>query len=171
MVIRQLLEEFSEDVIRAFVQKNADYYLVKWKLMAKTGSKTSWNWASAFFRSLWFFYRKMVAFGFGIMGIGFLVSLFFLPILRSHSDAAIIGGALIALTLIIALFVLMGLYGNYIYGSYAYKKLKELSLVTKDEEELKLLAMNKGGTSVGWVLLAFIINLIINNVFAALLKL
>ncbi len=46
MVVKKLLDEFNEDIIKAFVQKNSDYYLTKWKIMANSGSKISWNWAS-----------------------------------------------------------------------------------------------------------------------------
>jgi len=165
VVIRQLLEEFSEEVIRAFVQKNADYYLPKWELMAKNGSKTSWNWAAAFFGpgSYWLFYRKMVTYGFGVVGVGLLVSLLLLPLVRSGSEVLVMAGTLLSLVFIVALFVLLGLFGNYIYGSYAYRKLKELSTLAKDEEELKLLVASKGGTSVGWVFLALLVNFLVSS--------
>jgi hypothetical protein len=167
VVIRQLLEEFSEDVIRAFVQKNADYYLFKWRLMAKTGSKTSWNWAAAIFGGwlyqLWFFYRKMFLYGIVVytvitgltllLGTGLGLGLAAAGASEELADLIVIP---LSLLLILITILIFGFYGNYIYGKFVYDNLKKLSLVAKDEEELKFLAMNKGGTSVGYVFLGML---------------
>jgi len=170
MILKQLFEEFSEEVIRAFVQKNADYYLAKWQLMAKTGSKISWNWAAALFTSLWLFYRKMVAYGFMLFGVGFLMGfLYFLIVLTFKNIALIMLINFFNFVVSIAIVILLGIYGNYIYGHFTYKKLKELSLIAKNEEELKLLAAQKGGTSVGWVLLAILISSLLLTTFEVIL--
>ena len=53
MVVNKLLNEFSEDVLRAYIQENSDYYLTKWKEMSQRNVKTSWNWAAFFLGGWW----------------------------------------------------------------------------------------------------------------------
>jgi len=167
VVIRQLLEEFSEEVIKAFVQKNADYYLFKWKLMAKNGSKTSWNWAAAFFGGwiyqLWFFYRKMFLYGILVYAVLTGLNLLIggaagLGLAAAGADEELVNLIVIPFSMLLTLaaILIFGFYGNYIYGKFVYENLKKLSLVAKDEEELKLLAINKGGTSVGYIFLGIL---------------
>ena len=151
MVIKKLLEEFDEEIIRAFVQKNSDYYLLKWKLMAETFSKTSWNWASFLLGMWWLVYRKMYLYAFLL----FLITLItWIPIL----------GWIVALVI----WVSMGLFGNYIYGQYVYKKLKELSLIAKSNDELRMLAMQKGGTSILAVVVLIVLFLILEFILVAI---
>ena len=50
----------SEREIRAFVGKNADYYLRKWPPPAEPyGQATGFNWAAFLLSGLWLPYRKM----------------------------------------------------------------------------------------------------------------
>ena len=180
MVVKKLLEQFDEDVIRAFVQKNADYYLLKWKLMAENNSKTSWNWASFFFVGFWMGYRKMylyytiyyiLSFLAGIFGsILLLMSMAFIgKSLNLSEDILAAIFILFILLLVIANFVIFGIFGNYIYAMYVYNKLNKFSLLAKDKENLKLLALSKGGTS--WlgifvvILIGFLLNLFIELTF------
>ncbi len=144
MVIKRLLEEFDEDIIKAFVQKNSDYYLVKWKLMAETYSKTSWNWPAFLFGAFWLSYRKMYLYTFLLILIGIFTLIPFI-------------GFMLAL----ALWIGLGLFGNYIYGQYVYKRLKELSLMAKNEDELKMLALQKGGVSVVAVIILIVLLLLL----------
>jgi hypothetical protein len=37
VIVKKLMEEFGEEVIRSLVQKNADYYIARWRLMAQKG--------------------------------------------------------------------------------------------------------------------------------------
>ncbi|RUM60913.1 MAG: DUF2628 domain-containing protein [Persephonella sp.] len=132
MITKQLLEEFDEETIKSFVQKNSDYYLIKWKLMAETGSKISWNWPAFFFGIYWMVYRKMYVYALIILIIGLLLSL--IPLIN------IIAGLVV--------WIGFGMFGNYVYAMHTYKKLKELSLISSNPEDLKKLALQKGGTSV-----------------------
>jgi len=145
MEIKKLLEEFDEDIIRAFLQKNADYYLLQWKLMAKLNKKISWNWAAFLFTHLWLLYRKMY-FYFFVFAVINLLSI--IPI--------------VGLFIAIAISVGVGIYGNYLYGKFTYRKLLKLKLAVGDDKEaLKLLAMHVGGTSILAVSIALILYLML----------
>jgi hypothetical protein len=138
MVIKKLLEEFDEDIIVAFVQKNADYYLTKWKLMAGLNKKISWNWPAFLFGGFWLLYRKMYLYFFILLLVG---SLSAIPVI----------GMFISL----AIFIGLGLFGNYLYGKFTYEKLTKLKITANgDKETLRQLAFQKGGTSVTAVIIA-----------------
>jgi hypothetical protein len=170
MVVKKLLEEFSEEVIRAFVQKNADYYISRWRVMARKGTRVSWNWAAAifggWFYQTWFFYRKMFLYGLAVFLLFFALS----------GTAAFIGGLISGraglewqtvenlLTVFgilsnLVLVILIGLYGNYIYGSFVYKRLSALKEMAAGEEELLLLAAEKGGTSLLLAVAGFLVEM------------
>ncbi len=152
MEIKRLLDEFSEDVIRAFVGKNSDYYLNKWRLMAATGSKTSWNWAAFSFVTLWMAYRKMYLYAFITMVISVLN---FIPIIGFIFSLIIWFG--------------VGIFGNYLYGKFTYEKLTALKLAYGDGEALKQAAILNGGTSVLSVFLFILLGFFIG--FMAILSL
>ncbi len=141
MLVKKLLDEFSEDVIRAFVQKNADYYLMKWKSMANSGSKISWNWASFLLGGFWMVYRKMFLYFFIVFIVGLIIG--FIPLLN-----IILG---------LAMWIAFGLLGNYGYAYFVYNKLNELKILAKNEDELRQLALQKGGTSVLAAVILFVI--------------
>jgi len=141
--IKKLINEFDEEIIRAFVQKNADYYITKWKLMAITDSKISWNWPAFLFGGFWLLYRKMYLYFFILFFISMLTAI---PI--------------IGMVISIALWVGLGMYGNFLYGKFTYEKLVQLKLITSDKEQLKLLASKKGGTSVLAVIIGIVILLL-----------
>ncbi|NPA54494.1 MAG: DUF2628 domain-containing protein [Aquificae bacterium] len=151
MVIRKLFEEFDENTIRLYVQKNADYYIAKWRLMATSGSKTSWNWAAFFFTANWMGYRKMYlyAFIYIVLNIATLV-----PI--------------IGLVLWILLWVGVGVYGNYLYGQKTYESLVKLRNEYPNEEIFKQMLVKHGGTSVFGVILVILMGFIIYAVLAAI---
>jgi hypothetical protein len=149
------MEEFSEDVIRAFVQKNADYYITKWKIMAATDSKVSWNWPAFLFGGFWMLYRKMYLYFFILLFVGLIVG--FIPFINFIAS--------------LAMWIGLGVFGNYLYAKFTYDKLMKLKLMHKDEESLKLAASQAGGTSVLAVVIAVIIIFGLNILFLALLML
>ncbi|WP_457569510.1 DUF2628 domain-containing protein [Desulfurobacterium sp.] len=174
MVINKLLNEFDEKVIGLFVKENSDYYLQKWKFMADSGSKISWNWAAAifgWFNQSWFFYRKMF-----LYGLGFYVVLFFLfPLIavigvflgdifgRFGFDEEM-SRLIVMLTVIVWQFVkiiFFGFFGNYLYGRFVYNKLTKFRLSSKDDEEFFRMAAEKGGTSVTFVFFGFLMEFLL----------
>jgi sorbitol-specific phosphotransferase system component IIC len=150
-VLNRLFEEFGEETVRSFVQKNADYYVSKWKLMAKTGSKISWNWAAFAFGVFWMGYRKMYLYSAIVLALSILD---YLPVV----------GLLVAL----ALWFGVAMLGNYLYGRYTYETLVQLKEEYPDEETFKLMVIKKGGTSIGGVVIVFIMAILFSLVGAAL---
>ncbi|WP_457639226.1 DUF2628 domain-containing protein [Persephonella sp.] len=154
MEIKRLMEEFDEAVIRSFVQKNADYYLTKWKIMASGGSKVSWNWAAFLLTGPWMGYRKMYFYAFIFLVLNLLS---YIPLL--------------GLIVWLALWIGIGMLGNYLYGKYTYNKLLELKVKFPDEEAFKMAVVKEGGTSVAGVFLVFLMALGISFVALGLIYL
>ncbi|RUM59330.1 MAG: DUF2628 domain-containing protein [Persephonella sp.] len=140
MVVKKLFEEFDEDTLKAYVQGNNDYYLIRWKWMSLIYSRTTWNWPAFFFPIHWLAYRKMYSYLF----------IFFIPYLLF----AILG-------IDIILRFILGIYGNYLYAKHTYKKLKKLKITANSDEEFKNLIEKKGGTSVLSVLIVIIIPILL----------
>ncbi len=140
MIVKKLLEEFDEETIRLFVQKNADYYIAKWKIMAASGSKISWNWSAFFFTSLWFGYRKM-----------FLYAFLYL-LLNVLSVVPLYG-----FFLWLALWVGVGMFGNYLYAKKTYEKLFVLRQAYPEEQDFKSTVAKEGGTSIFGIIVVIVI--------------
>lgn len=61
--------------LEQLVGEKAEYYLPKFQQMKRTGKGTSWNWAAFLVAPYWMIYRKMYAYGAGVLAAGFLLSL------------------------------------------------------------------------------------------------
>jgi hypothetical protein len=142
MKVKKLIEEFDENTIRNFVQINPDYYLEKWKTMASTGSKVSWNWASFLGTILWLGYRKMYFFAFISILLVSISAFKSLGILRS--------------LLPLGIWIGVGIFGNYLYGRYTYNKLLKLKIAFSDENIFKEQSTKSGGTTVGGIFIAIL---------------
>ena len=59
----EVIDEVSAEDLSAYVGTKADYYLPRFRRMARGGSSASWNWAAFFFGPLWLLYRKMYGLG------------------------------------------------------------------------------------------------------------
>ncbi len=140
MIVKKLLEEFDEETIRLFVQKNADYYIAKWKIMAASGSKISWNWSAFLFNSWWFGYRKMYlyAFIYILLNILSIVPLF-------------------GFIFWIFLWIMVGMFGNYLYAKKTYETLSILKSAYSDEQIFKNMVAKEGGTTVFGVILVILV--------------
>ncbi len=153
MITKKLIEEFDENIIKAFVQKNSDYYLNKWKLMATTGSKISWNWPAFLFGVFWLVYRKMYLQSFILIIASIITS--FIPFIN--------------MIFALAIWIGLGLFGNYIYSYFTYNKLLEIKNLAKNEEEIRFLAIQKGGTSVVGVLVLIGIFILLEILFMVII--
>ena len=138
-----------------FIQKNPEYYIPKFEQIQKYGKSTSWNWASFFFGYMWFLYRKMYAYGFGLMALSFILS--YIPFI----------GIVVAL----GLPILTGLFGNSIYLKHIEKNLQEVSNLNEDTRHR--IIINKGGVNIALPIIIyvviFILVLILEAVSALLL--
>lgn len=59
----EVINEVRAEDLSAFVGTKADYYLPRFRRMARSGDSASWNWAAFFFCPLWLLYRKMYGLG------------------------------------------------------------------------------------------------------------
>ncbi|EDP73346.1 DUF2628 domain-containing protein [Hydrogenivirga sp. 128-5-R1-1] len=147
MEIKRLIEEFDEETIRSFVQKNSDYYLAKWKIMAASGSKFSWNWAAFLATAPWIGYRKMYFYAFIYILLNVLTVIPFIGIL-----------------IWLGLWFGIGAVGNYLYGKFTYNKLTQLRTAFPDENEFKAQVVKAGGTSIGGIFIVLLMTIAISVV-------
>lgn len=59
----EVIDDIKAEDLAAFVGAKAEYYLPRFRRMARNGSSASWNWAAFFFGPLWLLYRKMYGLG------------------------------------------------------------------------------------------------------------
>lgn len=124
-------DNFNEKDMINFIQKKADYYIPEFKDIKELKKSTSWNWASFFFNSWWFLYRKMYAYGFGILIGSFIIS-------------SIIPLPGFIINIIIA--VLSGLYGNITYLKHIEKELQSVECM--DEDVKQRILLSRGGVNI-----------------------
>lgn len=138
-----------------FVGNNQPYYVTKWKMMQKSGSKVSWNWSSFLMNTYWLMYRKLYA----VAAIKFVVDLIL-------AELGTLGGVIS-----LALWVCMGLFGNYLYFQHMEKCFREADALNEGERAIYL--SKKGGTTivpvVVMLILYVVLILIIGAAVAALL--
>ncbi|MGL5347068.1 MAG: zinc-ribbon domain-containing protein [Peptostreptococcaceae bacterium] len=129
-----------------FIQKNPEYYIPKFEQMQEYEKSTSWNWASFFILPLWLLYRKMYAYGFGVMVASFILS--YIPFIGFISAFAIP--------------ILGGLFGNSLYLKHVEKNLGEISNI--NEEARHRVIISKGGVN----LVLPIVMLVVTSILASI---
>ncbi len=123
----------DDELLKAFIGKNYEKI-----------TTAPFNIPGFFFTSLYMFYRKMFLYGFlvflGSQGV------------NNFTDNLIVN---------ISFNVAIGFFVNKIYLDYANKKINQIKLTNygKSDDELKLICANKGGTSVGKMLLGLLLEL------------
>jgi len=139
---------FSEQEVISFVQRNADYYLGKWKKLHQTGSKLSWNWAAFLFNTLWLFYRKMYAYGFAVIGLSIVANILTLPFIIQNPDStASLFATLVSWLFSLGIWFLIGIYGNYLYYKKFVNTYYSLKNQVSDSDVLLEILKYKGGTN------------------------
>lgn len=123
--------DFNNKDMVNFVQKKVDYYIPAFKEIQELRKSTSWNWAAFFFNSWWFLYRKMYAYGFGIIVATFIVT-------------ALIPPSGFLLNIVIA--IVSGLYGNIMYLKETEKQIQSVANMEPDLKQRILLS--RGGVNV-----------------------
>ncbi len=132
----------NQDLL-TFLQSSQDYYMSRFQKMQQNNSAVSWNWASFLFSAYWMIYRKMYAYA----------AVYLLACLIFSRIPGI--GYVIAL----AMAILSGMFGNYLYKQYVDKELKtaqSMDLVNKN-----IYISKKGGTNAPAVLITIVIYLIV----------
>ena len=139
------VDQPDDDDLRLFVDNNADFYLLKWKVMHSTESSMSWNWSAFCFGVLWAAYRKMYSYTFVI-----LVGFYIIGILELELKLPDVWAAGLSLSI----WVLFGLFGNRLYYSHALKRIMEIKFALGHAESRRAQIAKKGGTSFVEVLAA-----------------
>ena len=126
----------DDDLLRAFIGNNYEKITTR-----------PFNIAAFFFNSFYMCYRKM--FGYGILT--------FLVLLVIYNVGNAIAPAL-SFILLVGIWIVIGLYANKLYLSYAKKKIAIIKATypQKTNEELKSICATKGGTSVGQIFLGLL---------------
>ena len=153
---------YREDVIRAFVGKNADYYINKWKSAKEPAKRAGWNWAGFFVGLFWMGYRRMYKILFMILGLFILIDIIQLFVSFDLSRGVSIGISAVA-----------GGSGNSLYYNHMNQKIKSLSPNSSSDDELKELAKTAGGATwkgVGITLLLFIAYIIVTSILGTIFE-
>ena len=127
-VIDPLNDPVSEEELRTFIAKRADYYLYKFKKFLNRGTNSfavTWNWPAFFLGFIWMLYRKMYLWTL----IAFLIA--FTPVA-------------FPLTMIV-----WGIIGNYLYYLHARKKILEYK--TRQSQISTALSLSDLGGVNRWV--------------------
>ncbi len=155
------------DQVAELVGSNSAYYLPRFHKMTHGGSKVSWNWAAFLIPSNWLLYRKNILWGVIVFVMETALQLFSqfasnaLIIVDEASQTVLIPSAadmaanphfkLLALIVMIASFaslalsILMGMFGNYLYMQSILKKARR----QQENPELRYSRsfLTTGGTS------------------------
>jgi len=137
----------NEERLRAAIGPRADYYLDRWRAMAESGRKASWNWPACLFNVFWFAYRKMwwpmVA-----MGLAYVVTSPFLDLTHKMQFR-------ITVLLLVGLSFVTGYFSNHLYRSQVERIVAESAGL--DEAAAQAQAAARGGVSVPAVVAAVVV--------------
>lgn len=144
---RPMPADLAEQEIRAFVGRNATYYLGKWaNALSGKGRECGFNWAACLFSGFWFPYRKMYIVTVVYYAILFVetvaedilcVDILHLP----DSPMALQRGIGISFA------VLSGILANRLYLSHTRTKIEEIRNQQLGEEEHLKALTRQGGTN------------------------
>ncbi len=127
--------------IERLIGKKQEYYVPKFKIMKQTGKKTSWNWGAFLFSAMWFVYRKMYLYA---------VLTFFVA-----------GGlSYISSYLSFAFYIVLGIFGNYIYMNHLEGISKEAN--TMDASNKEMFILKKGGVNLTAVIVIMVISAVLS---------
>lgn len=139
----------NESLVAGFVGNNQSYYVAKWKMMKRTGSKVSWNWSSFLMNTYWLMYRKLYV----VAVIKFVIDII-LSMLGTLGTVVSLG-----------LWVCMGLFGNYLYFQNMEKCLQEAELLNEGKRAVYL--SKKGGTTIVPVVIMLVLYVVWILIIAA----
>lgn len=122
-----------------YVGKKREYYAKKFREMKDTNKKNTWNWCAFFFGPFWLVYRKVY------------VPAFVVAVVSAFMESFLLQWTL---------FILVGIFGNYIYMTHIEKLvMKEKSFASGLDRE-KFINKNAGTSIVGIFVLLLVMLLI-----------
>ncbi len=140
----ETIDGVSVETIAEVLGPNSTYYLPRFLHMYRTGKKTSWNWASFLLSYNWLLYRKNMLWGWFTFAFVSIINYFYsdvatqlsdmLPTLRQMLESGTLPSnfgllmsiGLIASLVTLAVHVILGLFGNWIYMQNVMKKARAL---------------------------------------------
>lgn len=135
-------EPLSEDEARAFLGRNADYFLLQWSALPDNAQAAMrFNWAAFFLGGPWLGYRKMykaVAILAGVMILWNLLQLL----------SPLLGKPWLSYLLLLAIGVICGQFGNRWYLGRAGRVVRKVNRSYQDGYERRWRLAKLGGTSV-----------------------
>lgn len=149
------------------------YYIPKFLKFAKQGSKVSFNIPAFFFPHIWFFYRKMPLHGAIVMILSLLTSI---PTLIEYFAEAtgvllVYNSGFAAFSLLCSILnwvitIFCAIFGNYLYYRKAKSDIDRIKAMNVDPVKLNYALGAKGGTSMLYVVIAFLVVFAISTVFS-----
>ena len=163
----ETIDGVAVETLAEVIGPNAGYYLPRFYQMSRSGKKVSWNLSAFLFTSKWLLYRKNLLIGWLTFAFEFILTCFSLYAdtqLSKLGSAAFFaspnGRLLYTMMLVVsvasvALCVLLGMFGNWLYMQQALKKARKL----KEQPDLQYNQnfLNTGGVSPAMAILPFII--------------
>ncbi len=150
------------NLVRAIGPNNTQYYLDK--IERADAGRSTWHWPACLVTGYWLLYRKMYVWFFGYLGFSVGVQ-FVLEWAEAVAPPLVV--LPLSIGILVAYFVLPGLYANTIYA----QRLRELmdraaSKHPDDLEEQGQWLDKRGGTS--WLVVGFLLGLSVLGLVAAI---
>lgn len=167
----ETIEGVAVETLAEVIGPNAAYYLPRFRQISRTGKKVCFNLSAFLFTAKWLLYRKNILIGWLAFAFEFVLTFFSLyadiqrqtigsaAMLASANGRLLYGMILITSVASVAVCVLLGMFGTWIYMQQVLKKARRL----KEDPELKYNQnfLNTGGVSPAMALLPFIIQLFV----------
>lgn len=155
---------FNEQEVRAFIGKEADYYLKKWQpILEGRGCWAGFNWAAFFLTGVWLAYRKMYKATFIYYGTRIVGGIFLGAILGEHIESNFLE---ILVDLVAG--IVCGTFGNIWYFFRTQKAIDGIRLPGLQEEvhlqSLSKLGETNLGLSIGLCILSIVLE-VLNHLF------
>ncbi len=137
-------ENFNEQEVRAFIGREADYYLKKWQpILEGRGRWAGFNWAAFFLTDLWLAYRKMYKAIFVYYGAKIAGGILLGAIIGKHMDSNIL-----EILFGLAAGIVCGVFGNIWYLSRTLKVVNEIRSQGLQEDAYFQSLSKFGGTNI-----------------------
>lgn len=124
--------------VQKLVGVKSEYYIPKFQEMKAHNKKNAWNWPAFLIAPYWMIYRKMYAYGAGVLGASLILSLL---------------GTNIGSLLSLCAYIAIGIFGNYIYLSFLEKKAIQAKAMS-EPYKTQFIVQNSGVNSAAAILAA-----------------
>ena len=135
--------------VETLVGVKKEYYLPKFQQFKLLNKKTSWNWCSFLFGTLWFIYRKMYLYALCVWGVSFLVNA-----ITEGSGSLIIN-------------IAAGILGNWLYMYHLEQRAREINILSPEAKQAAL--AKKSGVNKGAVIAIVVAEVVLITLLVALI--